>query len=171
MRRVVIAAAAVVAVLGVAGCSSGDEEEPETPDAGAEQEGSTPPSVADEWESAGDLDNMPAEAAAALEPPISTQAVVDVLMEAGLSDGEFTDLGADVESCDITDCTQAFTIGEEGSQATVMLYMTAEMAAAAAEEIGEAHAEGSVVLHYGPNGTPEDVQAEFETALADGLAE
>src|SRR5690625_1844123 len=166
MRRVVIAAAAA-ALLGLAGC--GGEAEPETPDAEQEvdQEQSAPDSAAEQWESSGELDNMPAEAAAALEPLVSAQTVADAFADAGLSDGEFTDIGAETEPCDLTDCSQALTIGE----VTVMLYVSEEMAAAAADELGDAHAEGAVVLHYAPTETPEDVRVDYEAALSEALAE
>ncbi len=166
MRRVVIAAAAV-AVLGVAGCGGESESDrPEAPDAVQEDLDATADSSGEQWESGGELDNMPAEAAADLEPLVSAQAVVDAFTEAGLSDGQFTDLGADAETCDLTDCIQAFTIGE----VTVMLYVMDEMAASAAESIGDAHAEGGVVLDYAANGTPEDARADYEAALAEAVA-
>ncbi len=114
---------------------------------------------------------MPAAASAELEPPVSTQAVVDAFTSAELSDGQFTDLGADTESCDLTDCVQAFTIGAEGQQVAVMLYMSDEMAAAAAESFEDAHAEQSVVLDYAANETPEDARADYEAALTEALAE
>ena len=166
MRRVVIAAAAV-AVLGVAGCGGESEpERPEAPDAVQEETDSTTGSSTEQWESSGELDNMPAEAAAELPPLVDAQTVLDAFTEAGLSDGESSDLGAATESCDLTDCVQIFTTGE----VTVMLYVAEEMAASAAEWIGEAHTEGGVVLDYAASETPENARADYEAALAEAVA-
>ncbi|GAB3647514.1 hypothetical protein [Glycomyces tarimensis] len=165
MRRVVITAAAM-AVIGLAGCgeSQEDPETPEQPETGQEEAPSS--STAEQWESAGELDNMPADVAAGLEPPVSPDAVVTAFTDAGLADGEPVEVGTDAEPCDHTDCVRAFTIGE----VTVMMYMSDDMASAAAEAVGDAHAEGSVVLHYAPTETPEEVRGDYEAALADALA-
>jgi hypothetical protein len=171
MRRVVIAAA-TAALLGVAaGC--GDSEDPDTSEdpAAAEQENAgedtVTSSVDEQWESSGELDHMPAAASAELEPPVDTQSIVDVFTEAGLSDGAVTELGAETESCDLTDCVRIFTVGE----VTVMQYMSDTLAVDAAASLDDAHAHRSVVLDYAAGETPEDVREDYQTALAEALAE
>ncbi|GAB3226317.1 hypothetical protein GCM10027447_16380 [Glycomyces halotolerans] len=162
MRRVLIAAAAVAA-LAAAGC--GGEEEPEAPDTEATEAGQA--DAAEQWESAGELDNMPPEATADLEPPIAPEAITTAFADAGLSDGESTDLGVEDENCDLTDCVRAFNTGD----VKVMIYMSEEMAEAAATEIGDTYFSGPVVLHYAANDTPIEDKEGYETALKEVLAQ
>lgn len=162
MRRSLIAAA--VAVLATAAGCGGESEAPTPDQAGPETE---IPQVTEEWQSAGELDNMPPEATAELDPPIAPEAIAATFADAGLGDGELTDLGTDAEDCDLTDCVRAFTTGE----VTVMVYMSEEMAADASAALGDAFATGPVLLHYAASETPEDIRGDYETALSESLQE
>ncbi|WP_157930466.1 hypothetical protein [Glycomyces xiaoerkulensis] len=160
MRRGLIAVAAVAA-LAAAAC--GSEEAPDGPEEGSSE--SEVPQATDQWESAGELDNMPPEATAELEPPVAPEAIAGAFGDAGLGDGEAADLGTDAESCDLTDCVRAFESGET----TVMIYMSEEMAADASEALEDNFVSGPVMLHYAASETPEDARGDYEAALADAL--